>query len=600
MDEASVGITAFVSPGVPGFTGIFKARCSDFVVREVDPSGRTVQLCEPARRGQLRPAARSDGAGDAVNGGARRALEQAVAPDELRALEALASAAGADAHDGVRRTTLSVGSDKARRTAVHLAIRALFPALASETSEDGASIIAVVKSDAQRLEPANKRARFAEQAWPGGALKYVHFVLVKENRDTLDVLDSLARALGCRPSVFSFAGIKDRRAVTVQRVSAFKVHPDRLGAIGERSALGVGVRLGGVRFAADPVRCGELAGNHFTIVLRAVPADEVAHVHAAAAALRERGFVNYYGLQRFGNNPAAPTHFIGRALLTRRWRDAIDLILAPRAGENPAVHAAREAYARTRDPAEGLRLMPAFMARERSLLEGLVRHGDADLMNTINRISRKVRTLYLHAYQSCVWNRVASERIRLCPDAPIVGDLVHVTADGRPARGAIQPDSVGAPAEAVDANDGADADAAAAADVEGGGELRLSAVAVRALTHDDVESAAFSIFDVILPLPGTHVTYPANALGGFYASLMAEDGLDPNDMDRRVREHALSGTYRKLVIRPGDATHELITYADPNAQLVPSDLDVPHAPQAASAAPAVSYTHLTLPTKRIR
>lgn len=584
MDEKNVGITAFLTQ-VPGFSGIYKARFADFIVREVELDGTVVRLRRPAHRGQAAPLAGVRQGGAEAEEGARRALEQAVGPDELRALEALASGGDEPSSASAAGVVLHVGSDKAKRTAVHLSIRTLFATLLSETSDDGASIRVLQKAAARREEPANKRSRFSETVWPGGACKYVHFVVVKENRDTMDVLDSLARSLGCKPSVFSYAGIKDRRAVTAQRVSAYKVQPDRLASIEERGSLADSVRLGDLRYASAPIKTGELGGNRFTIVLRAVPADEVARVDAAATALRERGFINFYGLQRFGNNPAAPTHHVGRALLSRRWREAIDLILAPRAGENTAVHAARVAYARNGDPAECLRLMPAFMGRERALLEGLAQSGSDNLFGTISRIPRTMRSLYLHAYQSFVWNCVASERIRLHGDVPVVGDLVHVTAGDMAAR---DPPPSDAPAlggaEPEPAEEGGAEGAEGGA--EGAGELKLSAQSVRVLSQADIDSGAFSILDVLLPLPGTHVAYPTHAAGQRYGSLMAADGLDPHDMDRRVREHALAGSYRKLVVRPADATHELVRYSDPNALLATTDMDIMRSAECAPAADA--------------
>lgn len=574
-DEVSVGIRAFLSE-VPGFSGIYKARFADFIVREVEPDGTVVRLRAPASRGQAAPLVCAQPSGAEVDSGARRALEEAVGVAEVGALDVLADAVD-EASGTPPVVMLHVGSDKAKRTAVHLSIRTAFPTLQSETSDDGMSIRVMSKSAARRAEPASKRGRFSESVWPGGACKYVHFVVVKENRDTMDVLDSLSRCLGCKPSVFSYAGIKDRRAVTVQRVCAYKVLPDRLAGIEEKGVLAPNVRLGDLRYAMAPIRTGELAGNRFTIVLRAIAPDELARVDTAAFGLRERGFVNFYGLQRFGNNPAAPTHHIGRALLTCRWREAIDLILAPRQGENPAVHAARAAYARTRDPHEGLRLMPAFMGRERQLLEGLAQNGGDNLIKTINRLSRSMRTLYLHAYQSYVWNCVASERIRLLGATPAVGDLVHATADGQPVRGPLEAGTQ--PGDEAQAQEGGG---------EGGGELSLSPHSVRVLSQADIDGGAFSIFDVLLPLPGTQVTYPTNAAGACFVSLMAEDGLDPRDMDRRVREHALTGSYRKLVVRPADASHELLCYSDPAAQLGSTDLDVPSAaaPPAAPSAPS--------------
>jgi hypothetical protein len=45
----------------------------------------------------------------------------------------------------------------------------------------------------------------------------------------------------------------------------------------------------------------------FDIILRHVSADSSEAVSAAAAALKQSGFINYFGLQRFGTG-AVPTH----------------------------------------------------------------------------------------------------------------------------------------------------------------------------------------------------------------------------------------------------------------------------------------------------
>jgi hypothetical protein len=47
---------------------------------------------------------------------------------------------------------------------------------------------------------------------------------------------------------------------------------------------------------------------------------------AACESVRTRGFVNYFGLQRFGTG-SVPTHRVGQALLKGDFKGAIDLIL---------------------------------------------------------------------------------------------------------------------------------------------------------------------------------------------------------------------------------------------------------------------------------
>lgn len=46
--------------------------------------------------------------------------------------------------------------------------------------------------------------------------------------DTQGAISALARMLRCKPAVFAFAGTKDKRAVTVQCVTAHRVRPERM------------------------------------------------------------------------------------------------------------------------------------------------------------------------------------------------------------------------------------------------------------------------------------------------------------------------------------------------------------------------------------
>ena len=46
-------------------------------------------------------------------------------------------------------------------------------------------------------------------------------------------------------------------------------------------------------------------------------------------SLKENGYINYYGLKRFGSCDVA-THEIGKQLLQHNFLEAIDMILKPR------------------------------------------------------------------------------------------------------------------------------------------------------------------------------------------------------------------------------------------------------------------------------
>jgi len=62
---------------------------------------------------------------------------------------------------------------------------------------------------------------------------------------------------------------------------------------------------------------------------------------------------------------------------------------------------------------------------------------------------------------------------------------------------------------------------------------------VKQLTEEDL--AHYTIFDVIMPLPGWNVDYPGGTMGQLYFDFLTADGLDPNRMrrdQRSVHKHA--------------------------------------------------------------
>jgi tRNA pseudouridine13 synthase len=56
---------------------------------------------------------------------------------------------------------------------------------------------------------------------------------------------------------------------------------------------------------------------------------------------------------------------------------------------------------------------------------------------------------------------------------------------------------------------------------------------VKVLTEDDVDK--YSMFDVVMPLPGNDVAFPGGALGEKYREYLLRDGLDPDNFQRRQK-----------------------------------------------------------------
>lgn len=67
------------------------------------------------------------------------------------------------------------------------------------------------------------------------------------------------------------------------------------------------MQLGNFRLSGQQLQLGVLGGNRFTLVLREAYPRDPALLQAPLQALSRSGFINYFGLQRFGNG-AVPTH----------------------------------------------------------------------------------------------------------------------------------------------------------------------------------------------------------------------------------------------------------------------------------------------------
>lgn len=127
--------------------------------------------------------------------------------------------------------------------------------------------------------------------------------------------------------------------------------------------------------------------------------------------------------------------------------------------------------------------------------------------------------MYIHAYQSLIWNEIASRRIELGLE-PVVGDLVYVDETK------VQPDFVVDDCELVGSAEN-DEDTLVEETPETPDEEDISRfrTMVRPLTVEDIASKKFTIFDVVLPLPGHDITYPSNECGTWYVERLAKDKL---------------------------------------------------------------------------
>ena len=66
------------------------------------------------------------------------------------------------------------------------------------------------------------------------------------------------------------------------------------------------VKVGDFSYVPHALHLGGLSGNVFSIILRNI-SGSAATIALAVDSLKKSGFINYFGLQRFGSE-ASPTH----------------------------------------------------------------------------------------------------------------------------------------------------------------------------------------------------------------------------------------------------------------------------------------------------
>ena len=190
---------------------------------------------------------------------------------------------------------------------------------------------------------------------------------------------------------------------------------------------------------------------------------------------------------------------------------------------------------------------------------------DRDWQGALMQIQRNLRLMYVHAYQSFVWNTVASKRWQLYGSRLVEGDLVIVGEKN---------DVVGDAKDEVD-EDGEPIFHPAEDDSAPNAEDIFTRA--RHLTKEEAESGKYDIFDIVLPLPGYDVLYPANEIGKFIEEFMASDvggRMDPHNMRRAWKDVSLSGSYRKMMARPGKDLHvDVRSYGKDDEQMVQTDLE---------------------------
>lgn len=242
----------------------------------------------------------------------------------------------------------------------------------------------------------------------GSRTPFLHLTLEKYNWDTLRAVKELARSLRISEKRIGFAGTKDKRALTTQRISVYGKTVEDFSGVSIKDIV-----LRDFSYEEDSIGLGSLSGNRFTVTIRGIEGGEGEVRDRVSLILSElRNQVPaFYGIQRFGDVRPI-THLVGREILRGDFRAAVMVYLGKDfPGEEAAAAEARRRFMETGDVREALRNFPSHLGYEHAMLNYLVNNPE-DYLGALRVLPKTLRLMFVHAHQSYVFNKALSEYIR--------------------------------------------------------------------------------------------------------------------------------------------------------------------------------------------
>jgi tRNA pseudouridine13 synthase len=192
-----------------------------------------------------------------------------------------------------------------------------------------------------RVQPEDFRVDEIDGFEPSGSGEHLLLSVQKRGMNTAFAAKRIATWAGIPEMGVSYAGLKDRHAVTTQR---FSVHLPKRVAPALEALESEDLRVLSAHWHGRKLPRGALAGNRFTLLLREVEGERAA-IEARLQAIAAQGIPNYFGEQRFGragdNVEAARRMFAGQRvkreqrsmLLSAARSEMFNAVLAGRIGD---------------------------------------------------------------------------------------------------------------------------------------------------------------------------------------------------------------------------------------------------------------------------
>ncbi|MHA1339504.1 MAG: tRNA pseudouridine(13) synthase TruD [Promethearchaeota archaeon] len=283
-------------------------------------------------------------------------------------------------------------------------------------------IVREITPDGKILNISTSESKFRTDFSLSSKKHYTHFVLIKEEEDTIIAAELIAKALGVPMYYVTWAGLKDNRAITAQRMCVKGDYAKELANLDFEN-----LKIKDIHYEKHPIRIGDLRGNYFQIIIRNLGIDSNGNpipmfekytrknikniIERTIEQIQQKGFPNFFGLQRFGSH-RPNSHKIGKLIFLNQIEQAVnEFLLTTYPKENDNVKIARKRLEKEKNYMEALNYFPRSLVYERKLIYELSKD-PKNYKKALQSLPKAILKLTLSAYQSYLFNLAVSERVK--------------------------------------------------------------------------------------------------------------------------------------------------------------------------------------------
>jgi len=237
---------------------------------------------------------------------------------------------------------------------------------------------------------------------------YLIVDMEKINTTTTSAINQLSRFIHVSRKKINYAGLKDKRSISSQRLSIYNPSKGRISKF-----LYKNIKIYNPFWSSEDISIGKLKSNRFEITIRQIEnkskEDVKKIILEAFKEIKEKSLINYFGEQRFGGIREI-THKVGKLILMKRYKEAVILYLTSTSSyENQEIQDARNSLKETLDFRKHAAHFPSRTGYEIAMLNYLSNNPN-DFLGALKVLPKAMQYLFTHAYQSYLFNELINLR----------------------------------------------------------------------------------------------------------------------------------------------------------------------------------------------